>query len=302
MGGKVVQIGEQVTKFKVGDIIGVGCFIDSCRDCSNCAEGSEQYCLKGMTGTYNSAKAHGRTGGNQETFTAGGYSASHSVHEDYVIKIPDGADLKRTAPLMCAGITMYSPLNYWGATGKERLTVGIIGIGGLGTMGIKIAKELNNEVIAISQSHSKEELCKQKGASKYVAMCDPKSIEACHGQCDLILNTVSAAHDLNVYIPLLKKGKGVLCQLGGVGEPHPVSQVVLMFNRFSIVGSLIGGIKETQECIDLCCKHNIYPDIEMVEAQDINKTWEKLGKENPEAIRFVIDVKKSLENKDFCPK
>lgn len=153
--GKVTEVGSSVTKFKVGDTVGVGCFIDACLDCKSCKAGMEQYCLKGMTGTYNSKKQHGRVGGNQDTLTFGGYSASNVVHEDFVIKIPEGMDISKASPILCAGITMYSPLNHWGCTAGGK-TVGIVGIGGLGTMGIKLAKALGNEVIAISTSAKKE--------------------------------------------------------------------------------------------------------------------------------------------------
>lgn len=256
--------------------------------------------MKGMTGTYNGQKMHGRVGGNQDTRTFGGYSASNVVHEDYVIKIPEGMDITKAAPILCAGITMYSPLNYWNCT-KGGKTVGVIGIGGLGTMGVKLAKALGNKVIAISTSAKKEQLAKDKGADGFVVSTDPESIKAHAYSCDVILNTVSVNHDLNVYIPLLKK-QSVIVQLGGAPAPHTLSQMPLMFNRISVAGSLIGGIKETQEVIDLCHQHNIYPDCEMIEANKIDWAWDKLGGGgNPDGIRYVIDIKKSLENKDFCP-
>ena len=164
-------MGPKVTKFKVGDNVGVGCFIDSCKDCDSCAAGKEQYCYKGMTGTYNSNKVYGKVGGNQETKTFGGYSGSNVVHEDYVIKIPDGMDLSKTSPILCAGITMYSPLNHWGCT-KGGKTVGIVGVGGLGTMGIKLAKAMGNKVVAISTSSKKEAMAKAKGAEVFVVSKD----------------------------------------------------------------------------------------------------------------------------------
>jgi len=299
--GRVVEVGSKVTKFKVGDAVGVGCFIDACLDCVNCEKGDEQYCLKGMTGTYNGEKKHGRCGGNQETRTAGGYSASHTVHEDFVLKIPDGMDLVKTAPILCAGITMYSPLMHWGAGTGEKKTVGIVGIGGLGTMGIKLAKALGNDVMAISSSAHKEALAKEKGATMFACSRDPESMKANAGKCDLILNTVSASHDINTYLPLLSKGGATCVQLGGVTSPHAVHQFGLMMNRMSIAGSLIGGIKETQDCIDLCFKHGIYPDCTVVEAKDIDSCWDKLTKTNADGIRYVIDIKKSLENKDYIP-
>ena len=202
--GKVTEVGAGVTKFKVGDIVGVGCFIDSCSDCSSCNEGCEQYCYKGMTGTYNGQKKHGKIAGNQATKTYGGYSESNVVHEDYVIKIPDGMDLEKTSPILCAGITMYSPLNNWNCL-KGGKTVGIVGVGGLGTMGIKLAKAMGNKVVAISTSAKKEAMAKAKGADVFVISKDPESIKANAHTCDVILNTVSAQHDLHTYMPLLKK-------------------------------------------------------------------------------------------------
>ena len=202
--GTVVEVGSKVTKFKVGDHVGVGCFIDSCRDCEMCNEGEEQYCYKGLTGTYNADKKHGRVGGNQETKTFGGYSGSNVVHEDDVLKIPDGMDLEKTAPIMCAGITMYSPLCKWGLKEGGK-TVGIIGIGGLGTMGIKLAKAMGNKVVAISTSDKKKDMAMEKGADVFIASKDPEQMKANAFTCDVILNTVSAKHDINVYMPLLQK-------------------------------------------------------------------------------------------------
>lgn len=298
--GRVVEVGSKVTKFKVGDICAVGCFIDACLECVNCKKGDEQYCDKGMTTTYNGDKKHGRVGGNQTTKTAGGYSAANTVHEDFVIKIPEGMDLEKTAPILCAGITMYSPLKHWGAANEKKI-VGIVGIGGLGTMGIKLAKALGNEVMAISSSPNKEALAKEKGATLFACSKNPESMKANAGKCDLILNTVSAQHDINAYMPLLASG-GVIVQLGGVTAPHTVSQFALMMKRQSIAGSLIGGIKETQEVVDLCFQHGIYPDCKVIEAKDIDWAWDQLMTTNADGIRYVIDIKKSLENKEFLPK
>lgn len=254
-----------------------------------------------MTGTYNANKQHGRVGGNQNTKTFGGYTGSNVVHEDFVIKIPEGMDIQKAAPILCAGITMYSPLNHWGCKEGGK-TVGIVGIGGLGTMGIKLAKALGNEVIAISTSAKKEQLAKDKGASALCVSTDPESVKQFAGTCDVILNTVSAQHDINTYLPLLAK-QGTIVQLGGVVEPHSVSQFGLMMSRASISGSLIGGIKETQEVIDLCHEQNIYPDIQMIEAKEIDWAWDQLmgNGNNADGIRYVIDIKKSLENKEFVP-
>jgi uncharacterized zinc-type alcohol dehydrogenase-like protein len=297
--GKVTEVGAKVTKFKVGDHVGVGCLVDACKDCFCCNEGNEQYCMKGMTGTYNGTKQHGRVGGNQDTQTFGGYTGSNVVHEDFVIKMPDGIDLEKAAPILCAGITMYSPLNHWKCT-KGGKTVGVVGVGGLGTMGIKLAKALGNKVVAISTSAKKEQIAKDKGADIFVVSTDEASMKANAGLCDVILNTVSADHQLSTYLPLLAKS-GTLVQIGGVTGAHSMVQMPLLFSRLSVSGSLIGGIKETQECIDLCAAKGIYPDCKTVEAKDIDWCWDQLTGSNPDGIRFVIDIKKSLENKEFLP-
>lgn len=302
--GRVIEIGSKVTKVKVGDFCAVGTLVGSCKSCKNCDREREQFCLgtsPGKTPTYNGIKGD-LVGGNKSIRTMGGYSAANTVHEDFIIKVPNGMDLKNTAPLVCAGITMYSPLKYWGATGKEKMTVGIIGIGGLGTMGIKLAKALGNDVMAISTSFSKEAMAKEKGATMFACSKDPESMKANAGKCDLILNTVSADHDINTYLPLLAKGGSTIVQLGVVTKPHSVSQFPLMQGRISIAGSLTGGIQETQEVVDLCFKHGVYPDCKIVEAKDIDWCWQQLDKTNADGIRYVIDIKKSLQNKDFIPK
>lgn len=281
-----------MTKFKIGDHVGIGCMVDSCADCECCKGGEEQYCLKGFTGTYNGKKEHGKVGGNQDTFTFGGYTASYVAHEDFVIKIPDDMDHAKTPPILCAGITMYSPLNYWGCRNGGK-TVGIVGIGGLGTMGVKLAKAMGNKVVAISTSDKKEALAKEKGADVFVISTNEESMNANAMTCDLIINTVSVSHDLNTYLKLVKKS-GVLVQLGADATPHSVVQFGLMFNRQSIAGSLIGGIKETQELIDFCHEKNLYPDCQTVEAKDIDDCWEKLISNGHDGIRYVIDIKKSL--------
>ena len=254
-----------------------------------------------MTATYNGSKDHGRVGGNKDTKTFGGYSGSNVVHEDYVIKIPDTMQLDKAAPILCAGITMYSPLIHWDAN-KGGLTVGVIGVGGLGTMGIKLAKAMGNKVVAISTSDKKKESATAKGADVFVVSKDPEQIKANAFTCDLILNTVSCSHDLNLYTPLLKK-QGTIVQLGAAPAPHPVSNFKLLANRYSISGSIIGGIRETQELIDFCHEKNVYPDCEIIEANKIDWAWEQLTGAglNADGIRYVIDIKKSMENKDFMP-
>jgi uncharacterized zinc-type alcohol dehydrogenase-like protein len=300
--GKVTEVGKSVTKFKIGDIVGVGCMVDSCLNCSQCDNGDEPYCMGGMTGTWNADRKHGRVPGNKDLKTFGGYTGSSVVHEHFVCKIPEGIPLEAAGPIMCAGITMYDPLRHWGATGEKKMTVGIIGIGGLGTMGIKIAKACGNDVMAISTSANKEAIAKEKGATHFCVSKDPESMKANAGKCDIILNTVSASHDLNAYIPLLAKS-GTLVQLGLVTEPHQVSQLPFMFNRLSIAGSLIGGMQSTNEVLELCAKHKIFPDCQVIEADKIDWAWDQLTGEggNKDGVRYVIDIKKSLAS-EFVPK
>jgi len=201
---------------------------------------------------------------------------------------------------MCAGITLYDPLDYWGATKGKQMCIGIIGIGGLGTMGIKMAKAMGHRVVAISTSANKEALAKEKGADAFVVSTDPASMAAETNKMDLILNTISANHQLAHYIPLLRTN-GTLVQLGLTTEPHNVSQISLLFQRKSIAGSLIGGIKNTEACLEFCAKHGITPDVQLIEAKEIDWAWDQLVTINKDGVRYVIDIKKSLENKEFCP-
>ena len=303
--GKVTAVGPDVTRVAIGDVIGVGCFVDSCLNCNSCKADAEQYCEKGMVGTYNGDKSkHGRVPG-QDGKTMGGYSGSHTVHEHFIIKIPPNCPLEKTAPLMCAAITMYSPLNHWGCINSPtKKTIGIIGVGGLGTMGIRIANALGHTIVAVSRRSDKAALAKQKGAHYHVAsltMTDDDSAALMDvPKCDLILNTVSANHDLNVYLPLLASN-GVIVQIGLGMQPHPINQLKLIVKRQSIAGSLIGGIKETQECIDFCAAHDIYPDVEVVLAKQIDDIWGKLKLNNDSGLRYVIDVKASLADVSFLP-
>jgi alcohol dehydrogenase (NADP+) len=270
--GRVREIGDKVTKFKVGDLVGVGCFVDSCRNCKECENSNENYCMNTLTNTYNGPKLHGGVAGNQEGKTWGGYSASHTVHEHYCHQIPEGLPIEKVAPILCAGITMYEPLRLWGATKGEKMVIGIAGIGGLGTMGIKIAKALGHEVVAISQSMKKEKLAKEKGADHYVASTDPESVKACPAKCHIILNTVSVDHDINTYLPILRNG-GTIIQLGLCNKALNVSPLVLMSQNKRIAGCLIGGVKSTEEVLKLCAEHQIWPDCEMVTADKIDWVW-----------------------------
>ena len=259
--GTVTEVGAKVTKVKVGDNVGVGCIIDACLKCETCREGEEQYC-DGCTHTYNSPKTQGHIGGNPDTQNFGGYSASNVVHEHFIIKIPDEVPLEKAGPLMCAAITMYDPLKYWGATkpGGKQMTIGIIGIGGLGTMGIKLAKAMGHKVYAVSTSPAKEAIAKEKGADGFIISTDPASMSSHSGKIDLLLSTISADHELQHYVSLLKSS-GTMVMIGLVTKPHQVSQLPLIFSRKTIAGSLIGGINATQECIDFCGKNQIFPDI-----------------------------------------
>lgn len=241
-------------------------------------------------------------GGDKDLQTFGGYSGSHVVHQHFVCKIPEGLPLEKAAPILCAGITMYDPLRHWGATKGVKMTIGIIGIGGLGTMGIKLAKALGHDVVAISTSADKEQMAREKGATHFCVSTNPDSMNAHKGKCDLILNVVSANHDLNTYMPLLAKS-GTLVQMGLAPAPHAIGQLGLMFNRQSIAGSLVGGMAATDECLELCAKHNITPECEVITADKIDWAWEQLLKEggNKDGVRYVIDIKKSIES-GFVPK
>lgn len=278
--GKITKVGSNVTKFKVGDLAGVGCLVDSCRTCESCKEGLEQFCEVGSTGTYNSKDKHL----NQQTF--GGYSEKIVVDQDFVLSIPENLDLAATAPLLCAGITTYSPLRHWKVgPGKK---VGIVGIGGLGHMGVKIAKAMGAEVVVITTSSSKFEDAMRLGADKVILSSDPQQMKENAGSLHFILDCVSADHDINSYINLLKRD-GNLTLVGAPENPLPVAAFSLIGKRRSFSGSLIGGIKETQEMLDFCAKHNITSDIEMISIQDINKAYERLLKSDVK-YRFVIDM------------
>ena len=267
MVGIVTEVGSKVTKVKVGDKAGIGCITDACLDCEACSNNDENYCLKfGICGTYNSIKRpDGHYGGNLSTQTFGGYSGSHSVHEHFIIKVPEEIPLDKAGPLLCAGITMYDPLKHWGATAGGK-NVGIIGIGGLGTMGIKLAKAMGNRVVAISTSAAKEAMAKEKGADAFIISKDPESMKTEAAKLDLILNTVSAPHECSEYLSLLAQG-GVIVQLGIIGEPQHINQMPLVVQRKAIAGSVIGGIANTQECFEFCAKHKIFPDTQLVEAK-----------------------------------
>ncbi len=277
--GKVTAVGHEVTKFKEGDLAGVGCLVDSCGTCPQCAVGDEQFCENGMVGTYNGVGKDGET-------TYGGYSKTIVVDENYTLRIPDNLDLKAVAPLLCAGITTYSPLCRNEITHGDK--VAIVGLGGLGHMGVKIAAAMGAEVTVISTSDSKEEDAKRLGATAFVNSRNEDSMKAAAGTFDFILNTVSAQHDYNEYLGLLKTN-GTMVLVGAPPEPTPVSAFSLILGRRSLAGSLIGGIAETQEMLDFCSKHNITSDIEMIKMDQINEAYERILKSDVK-YRFVIDM------------
>ena len=279
--GRVVSVGEKVTGFKPGEIVGVGCMVDSCQHCDACAQGLEQYCKEGATFTYNSTDRHdGRP-------TFGGYSERIVSSDKFVLHIPEGLDPKAAAPLLCAGITTWSPLRHW-KIGKDR-KVAVVGLGGLGHMGLKFAKAMGAEVTLFTRSPGKEEEARRLGADHVVLSTDPKQMQAVAGQFDFILDTVPHPHDLNPYLATLKlDGVHVLVGLVEPVEP-PVHAGSLIFGRRSLAGSLIGGIPETQEMLDFCAKHGIGADVEMIKIQDINEAYARMLKSDVR-YRFVIDV------------
>lgn len=278
--GKVVKVGNAVTKFKVGDLAAVGCMVDSCRTCENCQNGLEQYCLKGGSYTYNGFEQDGKTP------TYGGYSNTIVTQEDFVLKVPESLDLAAAAPLLCAGITTYSPLRHWKVGKGHKLAV--LGLGGLGHMGVKFGVAFGAEVTVLSTSPKKEADAKKLGAHNFVVTTDPEQVKAAKNSFDFILDTVSAEHDFSLYLSMLKtNGTHIL-----VGLPSNALQVPpfgIVGGRKSIAGSSIGGIQETQEMLDFCAEHNIVSDIEIIDIKDIHAAYERMLK-GEVRYRFVIDI------------
>lgn len=278
--GIVARVGDKVTRFKVGDRVGVGCMVDSCKECSSCNEGLEQYCEKGNVQTYNSVALDGKTP------NYGGYSKHITVNERFVVRIPDSLPLDVAAPLLCAGITTYSPLKHWKAgPGKS---VAVVGLGGLGHMGVKLAAALGAEVTTISRSHAKEADALAMGSKHYLATADAGAVEKAQGKFDLIINTVSSAADMDTYLNMLKRD-GVMVLVGAPPEALPVSAFSLIPMRKALVGSTIGGIPETQEMLDFCAEHKIGSDIETITIDKVNEAYERLLKSDVR-YRFVIDI------------
>jgi uncharacterized zinc-type alcohol dehydrogenase-like protein len=285
--GVVTGIGPKVTRYKMGDRVAVGCFVDSCRKCEPCLKGLEQYCVEGPTLTYNAVE---RDGKNR---TQGGYSNKIIVDENYVLRIPENIPMNHAAPLLCAGITMYSPLIHWKAgPGKK---VGIIGLGGLGHMGVKIAHALGAEVTVLSHSLRKQEDGKRMGADNFYATSDQETFKRLKGYFDLLINTLSVEIDWDQYLNLLALD-GTMVVVGNSGKKSPIGASTLINGRRSLAGSVIGGIRETQEMLDFCSKHNLSSDIETIPIQKVNEAYERVVKSDVR-YRFVIDMK-SLESRD----
>ena len=279
--GKVTAVGSDVKKFQVGELIGVGVFVDSCRKCESCKAGLEQYCVEGMTGTYNTYERDGKT------VAMGGYSDTFVIHEDYAVHIPENLNLAGVAPLMCAGITLYSPLRNWKAgPGKK---VGIIGLGGLGHMGVKFAVALGADVTVFSHSPEKEADAKKMGAHHFVTTKDAGNLKRLEKQYDLLLNTVSADIDLEPYLQMLKLD-GTLVVIGLPGKPYAINAGTLLGQRRSLSGSMIGGIAQLQEMLNFCGEKSIVSDVEVIEADYINTAYDRTVASDVK-YRFVIDAK-----------
>jgi uncharacterized zinc-type alcohol dehydrogenase-like protein len=278
--GVVAAVGGGVTRYKVGDKVGVGCFVDSCRACAHCRKGLEQYCQDGLVFTYNSREHDG-------TPTMGGYSERIVVDEDYVLRMPDNLPLDACAPLLCAGITLYSPLMHWRA--GPGMNVAIIGLGGLGHMGVKLAHALGAEVTVLSHSLRKQEDGKRLGADHFYATSDPETFTKLRNHFQLIINTVSAEMDWNRYLNLVDVD-GSMVVVGIPEKQVPIGAISLVATRRSLAGSMIGGIQETQEMLDFCAAHNIASDIEVIPIQKVNEAYERIVKSDVR-YRFVIDMK-----------
>jgi alcohol dehydrogenase (NADP+) len=277
--GVVAQVGTDVTTHQVGDRVGVGCMVNSCGHCANCRNGDEQYCLNGMVGTYAATDRDGST-------TQGGYSTHVVVDAGFVLRVPDGIDSAAVAPLLCAGITTYSPLRHWGAGPGKR--VAVVGLGGLGHMGVKLAHAMGAEVTVLSQSLKKQEDGLRLGADAYFATSDPDTFSELAGRFDLIVNTVSAPIDVDAYLSLLAVG-GALVNVGAPAEPLSLNVFSLIGGRRSYAGSMIGGIAETQEMLDFCAAHGIGAEVEVIAADQVNEAYERVLASDVR-YRFVIDT------------
>ena len=278
--GRVKQVGKQVTRFKVGDTAGVGCFVDSCRECDPCRRGLEQFCEKGAAWTYNGTEM------DRTTPTYGGYSSQIVVAERYALKVPAGLDPARAAPLLCAGITTYSPLRQWNTKKGDR--VGVVGLGGLGHMAVKLAASMGADVTMLSTSRSKEADARRLGAQAFESTRDEATFEKLAGRFDLLIDTISAPHDYNRYLGMLRP-QGAMVIVGIPPEPIPVSAWSLIAGNRRLAGSAIGGIPETQEMLDYCARHEIGADVEVIPIQKVNEAYDRMIR-NDVRYRFVIDL------------
>ncbi len=282
--GRVKAVGSAVTKFKVGDLVGVGCLVDSCRTCYHCQHDLEQYCEQGSTQTYGGVDRH------DHTPTYGGYSKEIVVSEAFVLSVPENLDTKAVPPVLCAGITTWSPLRHWNVGKGSK--VAVVGLGGLGHMAIKLAKALGAQVALFTRSPAKSQDALRLGASQIIVSTNEEQMKAAANQFDLIIDTVPYSHDVSPYMPTLALD-GTLVFVGLIGQHPEFSTAPLIFGRRSIAGSVIGGIKETQELLDFCGEHNIVSDVEMINMADINTAYERMLKSDVK-YRFVIDVANSL--------
>jgi alcohol dehydrogenase (NADP+) len=278
--GRVKQVGKQVTKFRPGDLAGVGCFVDSCRECDPCRSGLEQFCVKGAAFTYNSTEM------DRKTPTHGGYSSQIVVAEPYVLRVPAALDPARAAPLLCAGITTYSPLRQWKTKKGDR--VGVVGLGGLGHMAVKLAASMGAEVTVLSTSRSKEPDARRLGANGFEVTREAATFQKLAGRFDLIIDTISAPHDYNAYLGMVRP-QGALVLVGIPPEPTPVAAFSLIVGNKRLAGSMIGGIPETQEMLDYCAAHEIASDVEVIPIQKINEAYERMIRGDVR-YRFVIDL------------
>lgn len=278
--GRVTKVGDHVKNFKVGDLAGTGCMVDSCQVCENCKNDLEQYCLEGSTMTYNGLERDGKTP------TYGGYSNTIVVREEFVLHVSDKLNLAAVAPLLCAGITTYSPLKHWKVGKGHKLAV--LGLGGLGHMAVKFGVAFGAEVTVLSTSPSKEEDAKKLGAHKFVVTSDEAQVNAARGTFDFILDTVSAEHDFNMYLSLLRTNGTMIC-VGAPSKPAEIAAFSLLGGRKSVAGSGIGGIAETQEMLDFCAENNIVSEIELIDMKDIDAAYERMIKGDVR-YRFVIDM------------
>ncbi|MFY3772341.1 NADP-dependent alcohol dehydrogenase C 2 [Providencia manganoxydans] len=283
--GRVIEVGALVKKYKVGDNVAVGCMVDSCQDCDQCHDHEEQFCRHGMTATY------GAPDRITDEITQGGYSKHIIVREEFVLNMPVDLDLSKSAPILCAGITTYSPLKHWGVTKGSR--VAVIGLGGLGHMGVKLALALGAKVTVISRSDSKKEVVDALGAKGILVSKDSEAMRKATASFDFILDTIPTKHNVDIYTPLLDVN-GALVLVGQVGPIDEVNVGTLIMGRRQIAGSLIGGIKETQEVLDFCAKHQIYPECKMIQPSEINEAFAHLA-EGDVAYRFVMDMS-ALDN------